>query len=146
VSSSTYSAELEPDTVLRAFVVLSGIGLSVIGVLLILLLPLHPVARVVGSGAWLYASWWEIATLVRGFTCCGRLQMAVGGLLTYLDRNGHWCGARLLPGSAVLPRLAWIRYETEGGHRSAELLRGNCRESGDWRRLQVIWRHIGATV
>jgi len=61
-----------------------------------------------------------------------------------LDADGNWHPARLLPGSMLLRRVGWIRWDDGCGRQYAELLRGRSRESDDWRRLQVIWRHIGA--
>jgi hypothetical protein len=83
--------------------------------------------------------------MVRGHALCRRLRMSAGGELLLLDPLGNWHTARLLPGSVLLRRIGWIRLETGIGQRCAELVRGSCRESDDWRRLQVIWRHIGAT-
>ncbi len=65
------------------------------------------------------------------------------GSLRVFGANGGWYTARLATGTVVLRRYAWIRCRMEPGRYCAELLRGNCRKSDDWRRLQVIWRHIG---
>jgi len=145
VSSSTYSAELHPEVALRRTVLLFGIGLYAVGVILILTTPLHPAAKILGSSGWLFLSLREFWSLSRGFARCRRLRVTVGGGLLLLDAGGNWQAAQLLPGSVVLRQVAWIRCKTEQGHRCAELARGNCRESEDWRRLQVIWRHIGGT-
>jgi hypothetical protein len=144
VSSSTYSADLEPQPALRALVLVSGILLGVTGLVLILVLPLHPAAILAASSAWVGLSAHELRVLARGFKASRRLRMTEAGSLLRLDDQGHWRSVRLLAGSIVLPGLAWIRFETGRGLRSAELLCGSCRESNDWRRLQVIWRHIGA--
>jgi len=145
VSSSTYSADLNPDPALRRVVLLSGAGFCAIGVSLILAMPLHPAVLIAGSGGWLALCARELIMTVRGYALCCRLRMLVGGELLLLDPLGNWQRARLLPGSVLLRRIGWIRLETGIGHRGAELVRGSCRESDDWRRLQVIWRHIGAT-
>ncbi len=145
MSSNTFSADLDPDAMLRVIVLVSGIALGSLGVVLVVALPLHPAPKLLGCCAWLVFCWWEISMLARGFDDCGRLRMAAGGLLMYLDHKGEWREARLLPGSVVLQRVAWIRYRTDAGLRAAELLRGDCRVGNDWRRLQVIWRHVGAT-
>ena len=145
MSSSTYSAELQPEVALRRTVLLFGIGLYAVGVVLILTAPLHLAAKILGSSGWLFLSLREFLRLRRGFSRCCRLRVTVGGGLSLLDSGGNWQTARLLPGSVVLRRVAWIRCKTEQGYHCAELARGNCRESEDWRRLQIIWRHIGGT-
>jgi hypothetical protein len=124
---------------------LAGIGLHALGVALILATPLHPAAKMLGSSGYLLLSLWEFLRLSRGFARCCRLRVTEGGGLSLLDPDGNWQAARLLPGSVVLRKVAWIRCKTEQGHHCAELIRGNCRESKDWRRLHVIWRHIGGT-
>lgn len=144
MSSNKYSAELNPDKTLRRLLLVCGIGLGIIGEFLIVALPIHAAAKVLGCGVWLALAVREHVALLRGFQGPGRLRIGVGGSLQRLYFDGLWREGRLLPGSIVLSRLAWIRYEIKGGVRSAELLRGNCLESHDWRRLQVIWRHIGA--
>ncbi|MGI9237200.1 MAG: hypothetical protein ACR2QZ_07370 [Woeseiaceae bacterium] len=144
MSSNRYFAELQPDTTLRMLIMVSGIGLGFVGEILIVALPFHAAALIVGGGAWLAFAVREQAKLLSAFRRYGRLRIGVGGSLMRLDSEGCWREGRLLPGSLVLSRLAWIRYEINGDIRSAELLRGDCLESHDWRRLQVIWRHIGA--
>jgi len=48
----------------------------------------------------------------------------------------------------LLRKVGWIRlsFELPTGRKLilGELLRGDGRRGEDWRRLQVIWRHIGA--
>ncbi|MBT8087186.1 MAG: hypothetical protein KJO46_04090, partial [Gammaproteobacteria bacterium] len=67
------------------------------------------------------------------------------GSAALLDRNGQWRPAEVLPGSLLLRHYGWIRLKPRHGRRFAALFRGHCRQSADWRRLQVIWRHVGAT-
>jgi hypothetical protein len=129
---------------LRILVLLSGILLCVVGLVLILGLALPAPAIGLGVAFWIYFALLEISVLAREFRKSHGLKVYPDCLLLRLDRERRWRPVRLLPGSVVLPRLAWIRFETECGIRAAELLRGNCRESDNWRRLQVIWRHVGA--
>ena len=60
--------------------------------------------------------------------------------------GGEWRTASLLSGSLVLPGVAWLRISVGTGPAYGELLTGNPRKNEDWRRLLVIWRHIGATI
>jgi hypothetical protein len=56
----------------------------------------------------------------------------------------EWVSGELLSGSIVHRRFAWIRVRSNCGLLITEFLRGDARASPEWRRLQVIWRHIGA--
>jgi len=53
-------------------------------------------------------------------------------------------GASIEAGSVVLWHFAWLRFRTENGRRHVELMRRKTAQNKDWRRLQVIWRHLGA--
>ena len=52
------------------------------------------------------------------------------------------CAVTVLPGSIVLPELAWLRIRAENGDTWGELVAGNHRQSKEWRRFQVIFRHL----
>lgn len=145
MSSSTYSADLYPDRALRRIVLLSGIGLAALGVVVILTLPLHLAIKIVGVIGWLLLSYRELVYLRRAHARCKCLRITAGGDLWLLGSSGDWHMARILPGTVVLRRIAWIRCRTRQGCDSVELVRGNCRESHDWRRLQVIWQYVGGT-
>ena len=144
MSSSRYSAELQTDPALRRLVLLSGVGLGAIGLLLTLRLPVHPALAGTGALGWSAYTAWELCKAMSGYATTRVLRIAADGSLRRRDATGCWRPARLLEGSVVLARLAWIRFETEHGTTVAELFRGDPRKSHDWRRLQVIWRHIGA--
>lgn len=144
MSSITYSTELRPDPLLCRIVVLSGVMFSGIGVVLILRLPLPPFALLLGSVVWLVQSVRELRQIDRDYGRCRRLRLAADGGILLLDIDGNWHTGRFLPGSILLRRIGWIRVKHDERRTGAMLFRGSCRESHDWRRLQVIWRHIGA--
>ncbi len=146
MSSPTYSAELHPDARLRRIVLWSGALLGLVGVVVILSTRLPAALLIAASVAWLLFSGWELRRICHGYARCRRLRLSAGGELSRLDGAGNWHLARLLPGSVLLRRVGWIRWDDERGRQYAELLLGRCRESDDWRRLQVIWRHIGARL
>lgn len=129
---------------LRRVVLLSGMLLAVAGFAMILSLPVHLAARIAGCAAWAILCWREQARFRHAYRRVLRLRMSCDGDLKVLDRNGKWLTARLLSGSVLLRRLGWMRIRTEDGHVFAELVGGRCRHDADWRRLQVIWRHVGA--
>lgn len=145
MSSSAYSAEISPDPGLRLVVIVTALILSAVGAIVVATLPIQVWARVLGAVCWLALGGRELCKMRRGQALCRRIRINAEAELSLLDPDGNWQGGRLLPGSVVLRSIAWIRVAGADGQRFAELVRGGCRDSRDWRRLQVIWRHIGAT-
>jgi hypothetical protein len=74
----------------------------------------------------------------------GRIRMHSDGRIELHDNDGHWQTATIGNGCIVLRKLAWLRLQPTSGARYHELLRRNSLQSEQWRRLQVIWRHLGA--
>ncbi len=146
MSSTTYSAELRADAWLRLIVISCGRLLAAAGLILILMLPVAAGLRFVGCLIWLAWSWLELRRYHQGYATYRRIRIRVGADLQLLNGEHEWVAARLLTGSVLLQRIGWLYLETADGRRFAELVRGDCRESDDWRRLQVIWRHIGAAT
>ena len=142
--SNAYSAHLNPDPWLRIIVLSSGRLLLAIGLGVILSLELPVAARVVGSLLWLALGKVELVRLQRGFDACAAMRVHADGRIEVLDGTDQWRPCELLSGSMVLRNLAWIRLQSSSGSVLAELYCGNVRDSQDWRRLQVIWRRIGA--
>ncbi len=114
------------------------------GLLVIVTLPLAPAWRWACAAAWLAASVLRLARLLWGFARCDRIRLVADGSLAVTRVRGPAVPARLLPGSVVLSSLAWLRIGFDDGGDSVELLAGDARKSDAWRRLQVIWRHLGA--
>ena len=144
MSSSAFSAEFSADIRLRCAVLLGGGALAALGLLVIMLLPVHMWLRITGAAAWAVTSAIEQLRLRRAYSRYAGLRVCHDGAVYVQQRDGDWQAARLLPGSLLLRRTAWIRIQSERGEVFGELLRGKCRRSVNWRRLHVIWRHIGA--
>jgi len=144
VSSSAFSAEFAAEPLLRRWVLFSGLLLNAAALVVIFLLPVH--AFVTAGSAILCVAYGvhEQIRLRRAYRRCARLRIDCDGNLRVFDRQGDWQAGTLLAGSVLLRRAGWIRIRTDDGHVFAELVRGHCRHSADWRRLQVIWRHVGA--
>ena len=117
-----------------------------LGLLIIGLMSLDPAIRFVAAGIWLPIGMLELRRFVCGYRTCGRLRLYADGSAMTADPAGAWSDAKLRPGSVVLERVAWLRIDAGQGRRFAELLVGNSRKSNEWRRLQVIWRHLGAAI
>lgn len=144
VSSRSYSACLTPDPWLRIVVLTSGRLLWAAGVVVVLLLPLPAAVRITGVVCWCGFVHREIGGLQRGFRCCRMLRLHADGSLTVATNNDDWVAATLESGSVVIANFAWLRFVSDTGMHYQELLYGDARRSNEWRRLQVIWRHVGA--
>lgn len=126
-------------------VLCSGVALAIVGVALIASMPFDAIARVALAGGWSAFCGVEWHRVSRGFRGCRRLCLTADGQAMLQDPDGHWHAARVRPGSVILRHAGWLVLELREGRRSVQPLRGHCRESNDWRRLQVLWRHVGAT-
>ena len=144
VGSTSYSAEIAPDPRLRRIVLVSGAALWLAGLGFVPLLPVSVTLKTFLAATWVGLCSYQWQAMWRGYTRSGCLRIAADGHVERQRADGAWEPARLCAGSVVLPRLAWLRIEPRGMPAYAELVSGEIRVSDDWRRLQVIWRHIGA--
>ena len=144
MSSTAYSAEIIPNPVLRRLVVVSGVCLCIAGLLAILTLPLHPWARLGVALGWIVLAVVELRQLRRAWRNCRRFRFHAGGEIQLLGSDGHWRAGCLVSGGVLLGKVGWMRLRDPAGLTFGELIAGDPRSSHDWRRLQVIWRHVGA--
>ncbi|HEY5643502.1 MAG TPA: hypothetical protein VIS31_11570 [Woeseiaceae bacterium] len=144
MSSSAYFAEIRPDALLRGVVLVSGAGLALSGVFLILLLPVHGGWRALLCLGWAWQCLAELRAFRAGFRRCRALRLFADGRVLVETRDG-WRSAALLHGSVLLEGAGWLHVQLERGPRWAELVRAGSNRATDWRRLQVLWRHIGGT-
>ena len=142
MSSSAYFAEIQPEPILRAFVIGSASMLMVAGIAAIASLPLPALLRLSLAVAW---AGYGIAGIRRhrdAYRDCRRLRVKADGGALLLCR-GEWRAARVLPGSVLRERVGWLYLEPAGGGRFGELVRGDAGRDSEWRRLQVVWHHVG---
>lgn len=118
--------------------------LGLLGEVLILIMNLPAWLTVCGSLGWAGWTLLEAWQLWRSQCRYRRLRLTVDGGLQVLDASGDWHPAELRPGSVLLRRLGWLRVRVAGRETFGELLRGDCDTDRDWRRAQVLWRHVGA--
>lgn len=145
MSSNAYFAELHPEPKLRVIVLLSGLTACVAGVWLVLSMPLGTLHRTLIVCGWFFLCGREMVQTWRGYASSGALRISSDACIEVRLVGGEWRTASLLAGSLVLPGVAWLRISVgAGGPAYGELLTGNSRKNEDWRRLLVIWRHIGA--
>jgi hypothetical protein len=117
-----------------------GILLALCGVPVVLSLPFDARSLAFILAGWLAWSARELYSLVRAYRQCGGYRLSADGELLILCGDATKPG-RLLPGCLVLDEFAWLRVSDERGRSWGELIAGKHRESEDWRRFQVIFRH-----
>ena len=142
--SNAYSAELSPDPLLRLIVLASGVVLGLLGIVAIMVLPWSLTMRAATVAGWTAVVGRELACLCAAWRKCRGLRVTADGGAAVLGADGRWHPVAVLPGGILLRRWGWIRLQTQSGTVFAEPLRGSCRKDHDWRRLQVLWRHVGA--
>jgi len=148
VSSNAYLAETRPDPYLRRVVLASGALLALAGVPLIIVLPVASELRVAALLLWLALAVQELTRVRSAWHVCHALRFSADGTVVVLMPGQIWQPACLLSGGILLRKIGWIRLSvalpTGQTLVLGELLCGDSRESADWRRLHVIWRHVGA--
>lgn len=144
MSSTRYSACLQVDPFLRRLVLASGVVFAGTGLFMILAMPYPVLFMLPAAVAWLGLAVHEIIMLRRAYARYCALEFDNNEDIRLLDSDGRWHAARLLPGSLLLRRAGWLRIRDPSGLSFGEPVRGSCRDSREWRRLQLIWRHVGA--
>ena len=168
MSSGRFETELRVDERLRRLVLYSGALSLLTGSVLILHLPLSPVFRFFGVGLWVWQvarefcrqtdganrvhAWFHEAIPFGGGSYgdallwsgstnrVRRLLISSDGEIVARGRGGAPERLRLLPGSVVLERLAWLRLGFADGSHYGELLAGDPRSDAQWHGLQLVWR------
>ncbi len=143
--STTYSSELSSDPRMRRLVLRGGWLAMIVGTGVCLAMPLAWEWRLAAGCLWAFVSERELRVIANGHKRYQGIRIDENGTTALLTRDGDWLPATLLAGSIVLPSLAWLRFKDHEGRHRAELLACKCPENKAWRRLQVIWRHLGAS-
>lgn len=135
-----------PDPALRRVVLGTGILLTLAGVASIVVLPVALVTKLVSGVSWCGIGIRELRLIARGYKDCERIQVDASGVAQVFDAQGRCRTATIDSGSMVLGRFAWLRLQGPKGLRHSELLGRDAARVHDWRRFQVIWRHLGAAA
>ena len=142
MSSVAYEARLRANNTLRQIVLVSGGVLSLSGAIVILNWPFNFAWRAGMTLAWFAFSCRELAVLRRAYMAFSYMDVGMHGAITLGRYSKSPVSAELLPGSVLLSHVGWLRLQAADGTRFAELVAGNPRKNKDWRRMQVIWRHL----
>jgi hypothetical protein len=143
LSSKEYSSELTPDPVMNRLLLVAALLTTTLGIVTIAHLPTGDLLRVAGVLAWCCVAGYEIVDISSSHKRYSRLRVFADGDVKLRTRDGQWQTAALHRGCIVLSTLAWLNLRLADGGRYRALLRGDALESEQWRRLQVIWRHLG---
>ncbi|MGI9200590.1 MAG: hypothetical protein ACR2QL_06000 [Woeseiaceae bacterium] len=141
---SGYVANLKPDRRLSHWLA-AGVLLAVAaGIWTISNLAISDELRWLGGAGWTLAIAGRAGLVVAAQLRCRQLNIYADGSAMLQDQGGSWQAATLRNGTVVLSNLAWLDLRTDDGRGFSALFCGNCRKSEQWRRLQVIWRHMGS--
>ena len=130
---------------LVSFALATGAGALCCGALAVAALPIGTLAKALAIATWAALGSRDLWLIASGNKRCRRIRLHYDGSIEAWSRDARCVAATLRTGSIVLPVIAWLRLEFEDGGHVGLLLRRKAAKNKDWRRLQVIWRHIGAT-
>jgi len=122
----------------------TGIAAAIGGIIAVVSLPFALGWRALGAGLWALACCYELRAITCAHRNCHLVRIEQDGNILVTMTDGSCMPATLSAGSVVLASFAWLRFTAENGRRHVELFRRESPGSKDWRRLQVIWRHLGA--
>ena len=140
MSSAEFYCDLIPTRPCRRLPLLCGCLALLAGAALIVRMPLHGFARLLLCLIWLAYCLNEIRNCSRTAASLRLLRLYADGAVSGRFADGEWQQLRMLSGSMVLRRVAWLRLRLPDGLDYGELLSGNARDSRQWHRLQLIWR------
>lgn len=122
----------------------TGIAAAIGGIIAVVSLPFALGWRALGAGLWALACCYELWAITRAQSNCQLVRIEQDGNILVTMTDGSCMPATMSAGSVVLASFAWLRFTAENGRRHVELFRRESPGNKDWRRLQVIWRHLGA--
>jgi hypothetical protein len=143
-SFAPYTVRLRADRSQRRLVIGSGAVFFVTGLVILAALPVAvpwKCALALGFSALSLA---ELAIFVRAYRECAWLTLHADGSVEIEAADGRRREARLLPGSVVLRQWAWLRMKSPAAPAWAEPLTPGAQDREQWRRFQVICRHLTA--
>jgi len=141
-SFAPYSATLRVDPLWRRVVVGSGAIFGVAGFVVVGRLPIG-----IGWAGLLALAWGamfaaELLILVRAYRTCIAVTVHADGSVEIERSDGLHDSGRLLPGSVILHRWAWLRMRLPAAPAWAEPFAPGKQDREQWRRFQVICRHL----
>jgi hypothetical protein len=123
---------------------LGACAATLTGIVLLIRMPVPMAFRLLALALWLGSCVVEIGRLSRGAQRTRMLVLSADGA-SIINRHGRREPVRIMSGSVVLPRLAWLYLELPDGLAYGELFRGDARTCRTWRHLQILWRQGSGT-
>lgn len=142
--SSRYCARIRADAAARRCVLASAVMLASAGSLLLLQLPVAwPLRMLAGFACWTLSGL-ELWRTWRRYRSVAAFRLHADGSVDIEAPDGRCRAGEIAPGTVSLTNLAWFRCRGANGRAYAELIVRNTQERDDWRRFQVICRHVAA--
>ena len=114
------------------------------GVVTLAVLPVELPIKLAAIIVWFLWVGRELASLWRVYGRCFGYRVWPDGAIEVFGGTGTGRRGRVAPGTLITRRWAWLRVTGEDGIAWGELVAGDVRESEQWRRFQVIFRHLPA--
>jgi hypothetical protein len=143
MSSVPSAVVLEADERSRLLVMACAAVLHLSGLLLLLNLPTAAISTALLLCGWLYLCYRDWHRQLCGYRRIAGIRIDGAGAIESIDTLGNRQGLRLLSGSFVLPRLAWLRLGFRDRKWHSELLMASRCEARGWHWLQLCWRQQG---
>ena len=145
MSSTVFGVVLRTEQTGRKIVCLSGIGLMLTGMVLILSLPFSTSWRIVLLLIWLTDCSLTFSRLAIAWRQVTAIRLDIAGSVHTEAPDGSLVQTTLESGSVVCRRVAWLRFRLADGRPHGELLLASGTEALTWHRFQLIWRLCRAT-
>ncbi len=140
MSSTAFGVALRTEQTGRQIVCLSGIGLMLTGMALILSLPFPTSSRIALLLIWLADCVLTLRRLAIAWRQVTAIRLDTQGALHIEAPDGRLVLTTLASGSTVCRRVAWLRFRLADGRPHGELLFVRGTEALSWQRFQLIWR------
>ena len=143
-SFAPYSATLQAEPVLRHGVLASGTAFALAGAAMLAALPADVRLIVPAFVAWVALATVELTLARRAYGQCRTFTLCADGSLDIGLADGSRWGGRLAPGTLEFTRSAWLCIRVPGRATWGEPLSRRGQDREQWRRFQVICRHMSA--
>jgi hypothetical protein len=141
-SSRDFAARIRPDTGARAWIISTGVCAYLAGFCLIAGLSMSTPWRLLLAAYWCGDAAISLYRFRRAATRLAVIRISPGGLQV-LRQDGRRIDARLLTGTTIMRRLAWLRMAGTDGIRYQELVLASRTDPVEWHRLHLVWQLRG---
>jgi hypothetical protein len=138
-SSRDLAARIRPDTRARAWVLGTAVCAYLAGFWLIADVSAGLSWRLLLAVCWCCDAALSLYRFRRALTRLAAIRIGPDGLQV-LRQDGRRFDARLLTGTMIMPRLAWLSMIGADGIRYQELVLASRTDPAEWHRLQLVWQ------